>query len=101
MVPALNLHEALRANLHSARHHPMRFRLITRPPLPPVKAWFSIADGVQRTQTVSSLKHDICSRIPALEADLVSADDIQLSVDDFDLLDSAEVGIIREDDLVW
>lgn len=79
----------------------MRFRLITRPPLPPVKAWFTIADDVKRTQTIVDLKRDICDRVPALEQELLEGKDIQLSIEDFDLLDEEEVAVVRENDIIW
>lgn len=66
-----------------------------------MKAWFSVPDGVQRTQTVAALKHDLCDRIPALFQSSLTGEELRLSVDDFDLLDSAEVDVIRENDLVW
>lgn len=79
----------------------MRFRVATKPGLPFVKAWFTVKEGLHRTETVALLKKDLCSRIPALGDENVKAADIQLSIDGFDLLDSAELDVIRENDVVW
>ncbi|TDL14653.1 hypothetical protein BD410DRAFT_902954, partial [Rickenella mellea] len=78
----------------------MRFRVATKPGLPFVKAWFTVKDGLYQTETVALLKKDLCSRIPALGDESVNAADIQLSIDGFDLLDSDELDVIRENDIV-
>jgi len=76
----------------------MRVRLSSRPPLPPIRAWFSITTT---SQSIAELKHDICEGIPALRGEGVNAEELTLSVDDFDLLDDGSVDILRENDLVW
>lgn len=76
----------------------MRFRVSTRPPLPPVKAWFSVSDDAN--QDIDQLKHQLCSRIPALHDRHVVPANITLSIDNFELLDETETDIIRENDLV-
>ena len=82
----------------------MRFRILTRPPLPTVKAWFSIPYTEyydRETKTIRELKDEICSRIPALDEAKISGQDITLLVDEFELLDGDETNIIRDNDIVW
>lgn len=81
----------------------MRFRLTTRLPLKPIKAWFDLADS-ETGLDIRSLKSLLCTRIPQLldeKGNAPSTADLELSIDEFALLDDSKISIIKENDLVW
>ncbi|KAI5125001.1 hypothetical protein M0805_007425 [Coniferiporia weirii] len=80
----------------------MRFRLTTKPPLKPLKAWFDLTDN-DFGLDIFGVKSQICSRVPQSCDDggpSLSALAIELSIDEFGLLDDSSAKVIRENDLV-
>jgi hypothetical protein len=77
----------------------MRLRILTTPPLPDVKAWFSTLP-LDPSATVADFKTDICSRIQSLKDARIHADDIALVLDDFDLLNESSIDVVRDGDLI-
>ncbi|KAI0301941.1 hypothetical protein B0F90DRAFT_1667771 [Multifurca ochricompacta] len=65
--------------------------------LPQVRSWFHVDEQT----TVASLKLSLCASIPALRKAGVHPDELILLLEDFELLDSAAVQILRDGDLVW
>ena len=81
----------------------MRFRLATKPPLRPLRAWFDIPDN-ESDIDVLSLKSQICSRIPQLndeDGSVPVPEELVLSLDDFELLEDSNVRVIKENEVVW
>ncbi|KAF9817633.1 hypothetical protein IEO21_03289 [Rhodonia placenta] len=74
----------------------MRIKLESVPPLPLVKAWFSVHSAT----TVSELKSVLCSDLPAFLDGQLRGGDILLLLEDFELLDSSPIDVIREGDLI-
>jgi len=79
---------------------PMRIRVTSSPPLPEIKAWFSLKSMPENT-SVSSLKERLCTTIQALRDARVRGEDVILLLDDFELLGEIAVDILRDGDLVW
>jgi len=84
------------ASDHS-RSRTMRIRVSTAPPLSLTKVWSSLS-SLPSAATVSSLKHSLCTQIPALKG--LRSNQIQLFVDGFELLDALPIDVVRENDLV-
>lgn len=81
----------------------MRFRLTTRLPLKPLKAWYDLDDS-ETGLDVGCLKELLCIRLKQLrdeDGNTPSPAELELSIDEFALLDDSTTGIIRENDLVW
>ncbi|KAL5508059.1 hypothetical protein ACEPAH_5677 [Sanghuangporus vaninii] len=79
----------------------MRFRVASRPPVKPLKAWFDIHnDG--SVIDILGVKSQLCSRLPQLVEDgtIVAPTEISLFIDDFELLDDSGLDVIKENDLV-
>jgi hypothetical protein len=76
----------------------MRVKLITNPPLPSLKAWFSFE--LSPTQSISSLKNQICSDVQLLRGLKLKGHDIKLVLDEFQLLDEGPIHVLREGDLI-
>ncbi|KAL5530224.1 hypothetical protein ACEPAF_6481 [Sanghuangporus sanghuang] len=79
----------------------MRFRVASRPPVKPLKAWFDIPnDG--SVIDILGVKSQLCSRLPQLVEDgtTVAPTEISLFIDDFELLDDSGLDVIKENDLV-
>lgn len=77
-----------------------RIRLTSAPPLPPLKAWFSIS-VIAVDAPVSDLKSHLCSTLQILRDAELQASDIELLFDDFELLSESRVDVLRDGDLVW
>ncbi|KAG6334277.1 hypothetical protein ID866_4817 [Astraeus odoratus] len=75
---------------------PMRVRVTTKPPLPPIKAWFPVPSSSDLT--VADFKSHLCKTLPTLHACVASL--LRLSIDEFELLDECEIGVVRDGDLV-
>ena len=88
----------------------MRIRVLTSPPLPHVKAWFVVPDGAQNItssslvhaepslENIFGLKNALRNGIPALRP--LSAADLILMIDGFELLDESSTAVIKDGDLV-
>lgn len=74
----------------------MRIKLQSFPPLPTLRAWFSIHSAT----TVKELKSVLCQELPALQDGALNPEDIVLVLDDFDLLDFSPIDVIRDGDLI-
>ncbi|TFY83258.1 hypothetical protein EWM64_g753 [Hericium alpestre] len=77
----------------------MRVRVITSPPLPELKAWFSLAT-LAEDASVTILKDKLCKTLQALRDAGVCGQDTILSLDDFELLDESRIDILRDGDLI-
>lgn len=87
----------------------MRVRLLSRPPLGPIKAWFAIPDGqtvssaLQDTapiETIYDLKAALRNNIAILREGCPHEANLGLSIDGFELLDSSGLEVIKEGDLI-
>ncbi|KIJ19748.1 hypothetical protein PAXINDRAFT_166002 [Paxillus involutus ATCC 200175] len=85
----------------------MRIKISTNPPLPALRAWFTIPSTSDRgpsschdksRSTVQSLKFLLCSSLPTLCG--VAPSCLRLSIDEFELLDDSELTVVRDGDLV-
>ncbi|KAL5487853.1 hypothetical protein ACEPAI_5961 [Sanghuangporus weigelae] len=79
----------------------MRFRVASRPPVKPLKAWFDIPnDG--SVIDILGVKSQLCSRLRQLAEDgtIGAPTEISLFIDDFELLDDSGLDVIQENDLV-
>ena len=76
----------------------MRLRIQTYNPLPEIKAWF-IPD-VQSTASVYDLKEALCLRFQAFKARKLSAKNLTLLLDDFELLNDSPFSAVRDGDLI-
>lgn len=74
----------------------MRVKISANPPLPPVKAWFPLAHA--STSTVLSFKSLLCTSLPAFRG--ISPSSLRLYIDGFELLDSSELTVVRDGDLI-
>lgn len=74
----------------------MRVKVESVAPLPHVKAWFS----AQALPTIYDLKTSLCSDLHAFKHASINAEDIVLILDDFELLDSSSIDVVRDGDLV-
>lgn len=89
----------------------MRIRVLSRPPLPHIKAWFvvpeageGVASSLGHTQPapedVHALKCALRNEIPALRSSCLSASNLILMIDGFELLDQSGLAVIKDGDLV-
>ena len=81
----------------------MRFRLATKPPLRPLKAWFDIPDSDSEVN-ICSLKYQICSRISQLideDGSTPLPEELTLTLDDFELLEDSNVKVVKENETIW
>ncbi|KAI0951819.1 hypothetical protein AcV7_007814 [Taiwanofungus camphoratus] len=74
----------------------MRIKVASIPPLPFVKAWYSVTSA----STVADLKTSLCADLPPFQRDRINGRDIILVLDDFDLLNASPVDVIRDGDLI-
>ena len=74
----------------------MRVKLETLPPLPPLKAWFSTG----ALSTILDLKTALCADLQPLSHVRARAEDIVLLLDDFELLNTSPLDVIRDGDLI-
>ena len=75
----------------------MRFRVVSDPPIKPLKAWFDVPnDG--SVINISGVKSELCSRLPQLPEE--NEANICLFIDGFELLDDSGLDVIKENDLV-
>lgn len=74
----------------------MRVKIATNPPLPRVRAWFPLS--VQGHATVFSFKSLLCEALPGLCR--IAPSSLQFSIDGFELLDTCELTIVRDGDLI-
>ncbi|EJU05984.1 hypothetical protein DACRYDRAFT_112795, partial [Dacryopinax primogenitus] len=79
---------------------PTRVKVITHAPLPLVRVWFEVSTAVLRGATVRDLKEELCQSIPALADGGLSATNITLEIDEFELLDESGVSVIQNEDLL-
>jgi hypothetical protein len=78
----------------------MRIRILSeleQTNLPVIRSWFN----VDRENTVTSLKLSLCASVPALRDAHVRAEELVLTLDDFELLDDSPIHILRDGDLIW
>ncbi|CCM05892.1 uncharacterized protein FIBRA_08130 [Fibroporia radiculosa] len=74
----------------------MRVKISSAPPLPVCKAWFSVYSA----STVLELKLLLCSDLPALRDARLDAKDLVLVLEEFELLDSSPIDVVRDGDLI-
>jgi hypothetical protein len=78
----------------------MRVRILSefeQTNLPVIRSWFN----VDRENTVTSLKLSLCASVPALRDAHVRAEELVLTLDDFELLNDSPIHILRDGDLIW
>lgn len=79
----------------------MRIRILSefeqQTNLPVIRSWFN----VDRENTVTSLKTSLCESVPALLDAHVRAEELVLTLDDFELLNHSPIHILRDGDLIW
>ncbi len=78
----------------------MRIRILSefeQMNLPGIRSWFN----VDRENTVTSLKLSLCASVPTLRDAHIRAEDLVLTLDDFELLDDSPIHILRDGDLIW
>ncbi|GBE78985.1 hypothetical protein SCP_0201820 [Sparassis crispa] len=73
----------------------MRVKIESVAPLPTVKAWYS----VHSVSSVSEMKARLCSELQPFHG-RVRAQDIVLVLEDFELLDSSPIDVVRDGDLI-
>ncbi|KAI0662818.1 hypothetical protein C8Q70DRAFT_473304 [Cubamyces menziesii] len=74
----------------------MRVKVESVPPLPHVKAWFS----ANALPSILDLKNSLCADLQPLSNEHVLPDHILLLLDDFELLDSSPIDVVRDGDLI-
>lgn len=72
----------------------MRVKVECGPPLPSVKAWFV----VPAVSTIEELKVALCFELPGLRQ--FSAENLTLSLEGFELIDSSSIDAIRDGELI-
>ncbi|KAF8304787.1 hypothetical protein DL93DRAFT_2090101 [Clavulina sp. PMI_390] len=89
----------------------MRIRVLSRPPLPTIKAWFAVPDSNNNAgpssllqhelpiSTINDLKFALCSKIHDL-TNAAGPAEIKLLLDDFELLDQSPIEVLKDGDLV-
>lgn len=78
----------------------MRIRILSefeQTNLPAIRSWFN----VDRENTVTSLKLSLCASVPALRDAHARAEELVLTLDDFELLDHSPIHILRDGDIIW
>ncbi|THH16919.1 hypothetical protein EW146_g3796 [Bondarzewia mesenterica] len=78
----------------------MRVRITSSPPLPPLKAWFSLS-VLPQDAFVSSLAQNLCSTVQALRACPTQRTRHRALLDDFELLPETLIDVLRDGDLIW
>ena len=80
---------------------PMRIRILSefeeQTNLPVIRSWFNL----DTENTVTSLKLSLCASVPALRDTHVRAEELVLTLDDFELLSDSPIHILRDGDLIW
>lgn len=87
----------------------MRIKVASVPPLPSIHVWYSLPESTpasssraqEKLITIQSLKQRLCADLGALHDARIHAEDILLLMDDFELLDSSGVDVLRDGDLIW
>lgn len=74
----------------------MRIKLESTSPLPIVKAWFH----VESISNVQELKSSLCSKLLQFCDANINHRDIILLLDDYELLDTSTIDILRDGDAV-
>ncbi|KAI0329908.1 hypothetical protein GY45DRAFT_1278743 [Cubamyces sp. BRFM 1775] len=74
----------------------MRVKVESVPPLPHVKAWFS----ANALPSILDLKNSLCADLQPLSHERVLPEHILLLLDDFELLDSSPIDVVRDGDLI-
>ncbi|EIW81990.1 hypothetical protein CONPUDRAFT_143565 [Coniophora puteana RWD-64-598 SS2] len=78
----------------------MRLRVTASPPLPALKAWFPIDISDDGIRTIQALKDALCRDLGPLRDAGAKRGSIALLMDDFELLDDTQIGVLRDGDLV-
>jgi hypothetical protein len=89
----------------------MRIRVTTLPPLPSIQVWYPLPEPTlsrastsrlaQQPFTIQSLKERLCSDLTTLRNLRIREEDVVLVMDEFELLDSSGVDVLRDGDLIW
>ncbi|KAH9921566.1 uncharacterized protein BXZ73DRAFT_79949 [Epithele typhae] len=74
----------------------MRVKLEILAPLPPLKAWYSPS----ALSTVRDLKNSLCAELQPLQDAGILPDELVLLLDDFEILDSSQIDVVRDGDLI-
>lgn len=74
----------------------MRLKVESVPPLPHVKAWFS----AQALPSVLDLKAALCTDLAPFKHAAIVPEHLLLLLDDFELLDSSPIHVLRDGDLI-
>ncbi|KAI0687350.1 hypothetical protein C8Q76DRAFT_803647 [Earliella scabrosa] len=74
----------------------MRLKVESVPPLPHVKAWFS----AQALPSVLDLKTALCTDLAPFKHAAIVPEHLVLLLDDFELLDSSPIHVLRDGDLI-
>lgn len=74
----------------------MRVKVESVAPLPHVKAWFS----AHALPSVYDLKTSLCTGLKPFKDMAIEAQDIVLLLDDFELLDTSSIDVVRDGDLI-
>ncbi|KAA1465884.1 hypothetical protein DENSPDRAFT_830570 [Dentipellis sp. KUC8613] len=77
----------------------MRVKIQASPPLPEIKAWFSLSN-LSPSSSVAVLKHELCRTLSALRESGVHGHDLILLLDDFELLGETSIDVIKDGDLI-
>lgn len=79
----------------------MRIRVRSVGPLPSVKAWYEVSVGAMEPKTVADLKNELCQTVFGHEQDMsVTAANIIIELDEFELLDNSSLNVVHENDLL-
>ncbi len=78
----------------------MRVKIQASPPLPEIKAWFSLSN-LSPSSSVALLKHELCKTLSTLRESGVHGRDLILLLDDFELLGETSIDIIKDGDMIW
>ena len=77
----------------------MRFRIVSNPPLPALKAWFS-DDSLEPTATILELKATFCAGLHVLRDGGFDSKDLSLTLEGFELLNESLLNVLRDGELV-
>ncbi|TFY63357.1 hypothetical protein EVG20_g6353 [Dentipellis fragilis] len=77
----------------------MRVKIQASPPLPEIKAWFSLSN-LSPSSSVALLKHELCKTLSTLRESGVHGRDLILLLDDFELLGETSIDIIKDGDMI-
>ena len=79
----------------------MRVRVRSVGPLPTVQAWYEVSVGILEQRTIADLKKELCQKLFNGDSELsISAANLLIEIDDFELLDSSSLTLIHENDLL-